>query len=34
MRIYDYSNPAAPVQIGEYRAPNSLGPSDPEQVTS
>ena len=25
MRIYDYSNPAAPVQIGEYRTPNSLG---------
>ena len=29
MRIYDYSDPAAPVQIGEYRTPNSFGPSDP-----
>jgi hypothetical protein len=28
MRIYDYSDPAAPVQIGEYRTPNSVGPSD------
>jgi hypothetical protein len=28
MRIYDYSNPAAPRQIGEYRTPNSLGPTD------
>ena len=28
MRVYDYSNPAAPVQIGEYRTPNSLGTSD------
>lgn len=25
MRVYDYSNLAAPVQIGEYRTPNSLG---------
>jgi hypothetical protein len=24
MRVYDYSNPANPVQIGEYRTPNSL----------
>jgi hypothetical protein len=28
MRVYDYSNPAAPVQIGEYRTPNSLGSND------
>jgi hypothetical protein len=28
LRIYDYSNLAAPVQIGEYRTPNSLGASD------
>jgi hypothetical protein len=25
MRVYDYSDPADPVQIGEYRTPNSLG---------
>ena len=25
MRVYDYSNLAAPLQIGEYRTPNSLG---------
>jgi hypothetical protein len=25
LRVYDYSNLAAPVQIGEYRTPNSLG---------
>jgi hypothetical protein len=25
LRVYDYSNRAAPVQIGEYRTPNSLG---------
>ena len=25
MRVYDYSNPAAPVQIGSYRTPNSAG---------
>ena len=28
MRVYDYSDPAAPVQIGEYRTPNSLGTND------
>ncbi len=28
MRVYDYSNPAAPVQVGEYRTPNSLGTND------
>lgn len=28
MRIYDYSDPTAPVQIGEYRTPNSLGTND------
>jgi hypothetical protein len=28
MRIYDYSNPSAPAQIGEYRTPNSLGTND------
>jgi hypothetical protein len=28
LRVYDYSNLAAPVQIGEYRTPNSLGASD------
>jgi hypothetical protein len=28
MRVYDYSNPAAPTQIGEYRTPNSLGTND------
>jgi hypothetical protein len=28
LRVYDYSNLAGPVQIGEYRTPNSLGASD------
>jgi hypothetical protein len=28
MRIYDYSDPAAPRQIGAYRTPNSLGTDD------
>lgn len=28
LRIYDYSTPGAPVQIGEYRTPNTSGPSD------
>jgi hypothetical protein len=28
MRIYDYSNPAAPTQIGFYKTPNSSGTSD------
>jgi hypothetical protein len=28
LRIYDYSDLAAPEQIGEYRTPNSLGASD------
>jgi hypothetical protein len=28
MRVYDYSNPAAPRQIGSYRTPNSLGTND------
>jgi hypothetical protein len=28
MRVYDYSDPADPVQIGEYRTPNSLGTND------
>jgi hypothetical protein len=28
MRVYDYSNLAAPIQIGEYRTPNSLGTDD------
>ena len=28
MRVYDYSNPNAPAQIGEYRTPNSLGTND------
>ena len=28
MRVYDYSNPAVPVQIGEYRTPNSIGGND------
>jgi len=26
LRVYDYTNLASPVQIGEYRTPNSLGP--------
>jgi len=25
LRVYDYGNPAAPVQIGQYRTPNSIG---------
>ncbi len=25
MRVYDFSDPASPTQIGEYRTPNSLG---------
>jgi LVIVD repeat len=25
LRVYDFSDPADPVQIGEYRTPNSLG---------
>jgi hypothetical protein len=29
MRIYDYSNPSAPRQIGAYRTPNSSGTKDP-----
>ena len=29
LRVYNYSNLAAPVQIGEYRTPNSLGTADP-----
>jgi hypothetical protein len=28
MRVYDYSDPSNPVQIGEYRTPNSLGAND------
>jgi hypothetical protein len=28
LRVYDYSNLAAPVQIGEYRTPQSLGTDD------
>jgi hypothetical protein len=28
LRVYDYSNAAAPQQIGEYRTPNSLGTDD------
>ena len=28
LRVYDYTNLAAPVQIGEYRTPNSLGTDD------
>ena len=28
MRVYDYSNLASPVQIGQYRTPNSLGTDD------
>jgi hypothetical protein len=28
MRVYDWSKPAAPKQIGEYRTPNSLGSDD------
>jgi hypothetical protein len=28
LRIWDYSNPSAPKQIGSYRTPNSLGTDD------
>src|SRR6266545_2014331 len=28
LRVYDYANLAAPVQIGEYRTPNALGTDD------
>jgi hypothetical protein len=28
MRVYDYSDPTNPVQIGEYRTPNSTGTKD------
>ena len=28
MRVYDYSNPAAPKQIGSYRTPNSADTTD------
>jgi hypothetical protein len=28
LRVYDYSKPTAPKQIGEYRTPNSLGSDD------
>lgn len=28
MRVYDYSNPTAPKQIGQYRSPRSLGTDD------
>ena len=28
MRVYDYSNPSAPKQIGEFRSANSLGTND------
>jgi len=28
MRVYDYSNPAAPRQIGEFRSANSMGTDD------
>jgi hypothetical protein len=28
MRVYDYSKPSAPKQIGSYRTPNSLGGDD------
>ncbi|MEO6208046.1 MAG: hypothetical protein ABIP77_08850 [Candidatus Limnocylindrales bacterium] len=28
MRVFDYSDPAAPRQVGEYRSPNSLGTAD------
>lgn len=29
LRVFDYSNVGAPVQIGEYRTPNSSGTADP-----
>ncbi|MDQ3870306.1 MAG: hypothetical protein M3301_01655 [Chloroflexota bacterium] len=29
LRVYDYSDLAAPRQIGSYRTPNSFGPRDP-----
>lgn len=28
LRVYDYSNPAAPRQLGAYKTPNSLGTND------
>lgn len=28
LRVYDYSDPSAPAQIGEYRTPNSRGTDD------
>jgi hypothetical protein len=28
LRVYDYADPAGPVQIGEYRTPNSMGTDD------
>lgn len=28
LRVWDFSNPAAPVRIGEFRTPNSLGTDD------
>jgi hypothetical protein len=29
LRVWDYANPKAPVQIGSYRTPNSTGMADP-----
>ena len=29
LRVYDYADRSAPVQIGQYRTPNSIGPGDP-----
>jgi hypothetical protein len=29
LRVYNYANPATPVQIGQYRTPNSLGTGGP-----
>jgi hypothetical protein len=29
LRVYDYADLSAPVQIGEYRTPNSIGTNDP-----
>lgn len=29
LRVYDYSNLAAPVQIGRYKTPNTVGPGAP-----
>lgn len=28
LRVYDFAEPSRPVQVGEYRTPNSLGASD------